>query len=277
MSINDQRSIVQLQDLKTPLQINEALRKLNASINKLEGRQGQILLRDGFSSLSSTATASQWAAELFPDSDFGIFFTGVNGTDCWLASGARLAPSNEWIATKTRATMIKFDNIFGIQTYLNTGLTIEASFIPLLQSSTTSAPVWGDWSASFSGPGNVTWGTETHTDAAYFLRQAGNTEIKILTTGIYQLYTSIYTEGSDVDGPGILWRSQIFMNVNGGSVSQGAITTIPYALPAGFTVPEFSLVDGTTQQLVVGDLVTVSNVNSGNTVAGKLVINLLRT
>lgn len=194
MARNDQRSIVQIQDLKTPQQINEAIRKLSASITKLEGRQGQIILRDGFSSLSTTPTAARFASEILAASDFGIFFTGVDGSDCWLASGAKLAPSNEWIATKTRAAFLKLSNISGGQFYFNSGLTIGASFIPILQSSPSgvSSFVWASYDSTTAGS-PIVWDTTMHEDFGYF-DLSSTTEVELLTDGVHQIEGSAALE-----------------------------------------------------------------------------------
>lgn len=251
MSLNDQRSIAQIQDVKTPLQINEALRKLNAAINKLEGRQGQILFRDGFSSESSTQTAAQFDSEILASSDFGIYFAGVEGTDCWLASGAFLAPSSEWVATKTRAVFFKFDNITGGQIYFNTGLTIGASFIPTLQSSGTLTPIWGEWgqAGDDAGGGPYVWNNEVQGNVAYFNRILGNTTIQILTSGYYQIFASVVGES---DGGGGAEQVQQALNINGATVA-GGFSQFPLAVGTYQTSHSFE----STRFLTALDQVTV--------------------
>lgn len=220
MSKNDQRSVVQVQDLTSPLQINEALRILNVAVTKLEGRQGQILLKDGFHSTSSNQVAAQWDAEKLKGANFGVYFAGIDGADTWLANGATLSPSAEWVATKTRAQLIKFDNITGIQLYLNTGLTVGASFIPTLQSGTTLTPVWGEWgrAGDQAGNGAYVWNVEIQGNASYFNRVAGNTQIQILKEGYYHIYGA--AAGTSFGGGGSQ-QVQIFLNLNGVTIAGG--------------------------------------------------------
>lgn len=237
MSLNDQRSVSQVQKLDTPQQINEALRKISASITKLEGRQGQIILRDGFNSTSSTATAAQFTSEILAASDFGIFFTGVEGSDCWLVSGAKLAPSNEWVALKTRAAFLKLSNIGGPQFYFNTDLVIGTSFIPLIQSSTTTTPHWGIWQSSVPsvsyGPELVTWDSELFADPLYFVRQSANTEIKILIDGVYEasVVCTNYADDTTVN------QEEVILNL--GSLSVAGTSYFPSTVGSTYLATEY--------------------------------------
>lgn len=190
MALNDQRRIVQLgQDGLNLKNVNEALRQFSTWTNTLEGRNGLIQLRDGIQSLTSGAQAFANTSQSLPDASFGVFYTGTNGTDCWLASGAKLVGDNEWVALKTRAAMLKLSNSAGPLLYFNTGLTPGASFIPIAQSTTPVTPHWGIWQDTVgggAGPTTVVWDTEIFADPAYFTLQSGGTEVAILVDGLYE-------------------------------------------------------------------------------------------
>lgn len=51
-------------------------------------------------------------------------------------------------------------------------------------------PIFGVWTntSSTAGTGDFSWPTEIHGNATYFVRQASNTEIKILVAGTYKVY-----------------------------------------------------------------------------------------
>lgn len=196
MAEGDIKRIVQIgQNTLTPQQINEAFRQVSTWVNLLEGRSGLIELRDGIQSLTSGSQAFANTSQNLRDASFGVFYSGVNGTDCWLASGAKLVGENEWVALKTRAAMLKLSNSAGPISYFNTGLTPGTSFIPIAQSTGPGTPRWGNWLSTVVspnyGPEKITWDVENYADPAYFLRQNSDTEILILVDGLYEVTTTV--------------------------------------------------------------------------------------
>jgi hypothetical protein len=168
-------------------------------------------------------------SEISNVSSFGIYYTGVNGSDCWLASGARLDPPNEWIAINTRATLLKLSNIDGGVFYFNTGLSIGASFIPTPQSTPGTTPIYGQWrDGTFTGVGPTpyVWGQEDHNEPSYFTRQTGDTEIKINIAGTYQISWNSLVLVDAVTGDGAITAS----TANLGNISGGNIILAPGSL-----------------------------------------------
>ncbi len=107
--------------------VNEALRRINEQILKLEGRSGTIELRD---SLTLTAT------------DPTLVRLGAHGALCQmetsqprsaeLAFGAYRDTDGQWIASDSGAVILQLRSDGTFVKYANTGLTPGAAFTPVV-------------------------------------------------------------------------------------------------------------------------------------------------
>lgn len=219
MAIGDSRRVVQVKTLDVK-SINEALRQLNESITILEGRKGKVQLKDGISSTTSTQSAFEGLSQLSNVSSFGIFYAGTNGSDTWIASGAKLIPTGEWIALNTRAAFLKLSNISGPQFYFNTGLTIGTSFIPtLMPAPGTSSIVWASYDSMTVGS-PVVWDNTLHEESGYFSLGGGGTEVTLLTDGTHQIQLSLAIETGGAAG-----ISRCTLALNGSRIRDSRIDT----------------------------------------------------
>lgn len=211
MATGDTRRITQINtlDIKS---INEAFRQLNNFITILEGRQGQIELRDGVHASSSTQAGIVLDSVVSDVSSCGIYFTGTNYADTWIASGARLSPTNEWIALNTRAAFLKLSNQSGPQFYFNTGLVIGTSFIPTLMPAPGSASIiWASYdSTTATTAGNfISWDSTLHEESGYF--SLSNPNVSILVDGTYQIHASAAMTTTAASGQTVI---KLFLNTS---------------------------------------------------------------
>lgn len=219
MATGDTRRITQVNnlDLKS---LNEAFRQLNNFVTLLEGRQGQVEIRDSIHSTSSSQTGIVLDSSISNVSSCGVYFEGTNFADVWIASGARLAPSREWIALNTRAAFLKLSNQSGPQFYFNTGLTIGASFIPtLVPAPGTSSIIWAAYDSTTLGS-PIDWDTTLHEESGYFTLTGGGTEVTILVDGTYQIHPSAALTVAAADG-----TTRLNLLLNGGLIRSSKIST----------------------------------------------------
>jgi len=219
MARGDTRRITQIKTLDT-VNINEAMRELNNFVTRLEGREGQIQLRDSVHSSSSTQSGIVLDSEVSSVSSCGIYFAGTNFSDTWIASGAKLLPTNEWIALNTRAAFLKLSNASGPQFYFNTGLTIGTSFIPTLVPAPGSASIiWAAYdSVTIGSP--IVWDTTLHEESGYFTLVGGGTEVELLVDGTYQIHASAALTVAAADG-----TTRLSLVLNGGLIRSSKIAT----------------------------------------------------
>jgi hypothetical protein len=219
MATNDTRRITQIKTFDKE-SLNEAFRQLNNFITLLEGRQGQIQLRDGIHASSSSQTGIAIDSEVSNAASWGVYFAGTNFSDTWLASGAKLLPTNEWIALNTRAAFLKLSNASGPQFYFNTGLTIGTSFIPTLVPAPGSASIiWAAYdSVTLGSP--IVWDTTLHEESGYFTLTGGGTTVELLVNGTYQIHASAALTVAAADG-----TTRLSLVLNGGLIRSSKIAT----------------------------------------------------
>ena len=123
----DREGVPQLSD------IQDAVRQLCEMVYKLEGRVGQIELRDGLKITEDTVNPLALASNVTQFANFNIFFgrssTLLQTADVYLVSGARLSGA-QWNATHTVSTMVKLNAAGGVEFFSDTNLTVGQVFVP---------------------------------------------------------------------------------------------------------------------------------------------------
>jgi len=137
MARNDDRRVIQIKadrEGKPQLfDVQDAIRQLSEMVYKLEGRVGQVELRDGLKIVEDTVNPLSLSSRNITFANFNIFFGASSNllttADVYFASGA-LLNGEQWNATHTVVTIIKLDAAGGIKFFSNTNLTVGQPFVP---------------------------------------------------------------------------------------------------------------------------------------------------
>jgi hypothetical protein len=127
MASGDSRRIVQAQALDLQ-KVNEALRHISEWLNKLEGRTGEIELRDSITMATEKQTLLDCTSSVSGTGALCLF--GTENATLALAKGARKENNGEWVATDTVAVIWALDRTGVATLYVNTSLTVDQAFEP---------------------------------------------------------------------------------------------------------------------------------------------------
>lgn len=132
MAEGDLRRIVQARIGPTgqvvPESLNEALRELSKAIHVLEGRSGQVNVRDNLNITTNRKTALDINSS--SGGKAAIVAFGTDNSGIALAKGSRRNDEGQWIATDTTSVIWAVSREGWASLYVNTGLRIGEAFEP---------------------------------------------------------------------------------------------------------------------------------------------------
>jgi hypothetical protein len=127
MATGDNRRIIQIAALDLQ-KINTALAQLSDWIMRIEGRSGDVKLRDSLRIASEKQTVIDIESQNAGGACIAVY--GTENATLALAKGARKEDNGEWIATDTSAVIFALDRTGVATLYANTGLTVGQAFTP---------------------------------------------------------------------------------------------------------------------------------------------------
>jgi hypothetical protein len=142
MARNDDRRVIQIKGDKNKVpqlsDVQDAIRQLSEMVYKLEGRVGQIELREGLRITADEATPLTLESRVVNpvDADFKVFLwksTLTTTSATFLVRGANLTTGprgDQWTATSTSAVIISLTKNSGVKFYFDDDLTIGQPFVP---------------------------------------------------------------------------------------------------------------------------------------------------
>ena len=127
MATGDSRRAIQVAALDLQ-KVNTALAQLSDWVMRLEGRSGDINLRDNVIIQSDKQSLIDFEAGTAGKASIAVF--GTENATLALAKGARKENNGEWIATDTTAVIFTLSRDGSTNIYVNTSLIIGQAFNP---------------------------------------------------------------------------------------------------------------------------------------------------